>query len=377
MDCNETRIFDKLQVTFTFTSTAGGDGMIADDNEAGAGFTLQSHTISSSAGSVVTVTVLWSEICTQLFSAGCSSLTSYPQRGTIRVGIDADQDGYLKESTDDDILKFTVIVHDPTEEVVDTGDCSDTNETGVCGMTLFPGDRKAYVEDLVIPQTTFPIISSGINFEKLRIMYSTTTNVPCQLADFQAALPGSKFKDFEFEDDGSAVTPDAFDGLENNQNYCFRFASVDTANNVSHFAGTTYLLNNTLDYSVSPNEVVGLLKDDLNCFIATAAYGSTLEPKLDEFRKFRRLFLLRSSWGKAFVKWYYQYGQLGARWLESHDWAKPVARALLWPVYQWTVWTNRFGLLWGFFPLLLLPLLMFTLMLWLRKKSCNTEGMVG
>lgn len=74
------------------------------------------------------------------------------------------------------------------------------------------------------------------------------------------------------------------------------------------------------------------LEDEDKCFIATAAYGSFLEPQVVLLRKFRNHFLLTNSPGKRFVALYYKYGPYAASFINEHDWLKPVAQISLYPV---------------------------------------------
>ncbi|MCJ7557758.1 MAG: DUF11 domain-containing protein, partial [Gammaproteobacteria bacterium] len=43
------------------------------------------------------------------------------------------------------------------------------------------------------------------------------------------------------------------------------------------------------------------------CFIATAAYGSALDPHVDSLRKFRDRYLNTTSWGRSLVAFYYRH----------------------------------------------------------------------
>lgn len=72
--------------------------------------------------------------------------------------------------------------------------------------------------------------------------------------------------------------------------------------------------------------------DDGNCFIATAAYGSYLEPEVLVLRQFRDEFLLTNGPGRAFVAWYYRHSPALAAAIESHDGYRLGARVLLSPV---------------------------------------------
>lgn len=69
---------------------------------------------------------------------------------------------------------------------------------------------------------------------------------------------------------------------------------------------------------------------DPSCFIATAAYGSVLDPHIDVLRWFRDTYLLESSWGRGFVRYYYRHSPPIADWIARHSWARTATRAALW-----------------------------------------------
>jgi len=71
---------------------------------------------------------------------------------------------------------------------------------------------------------------------------------------------------------------------------------------------------------------------DLRCFIATAAFGSYLEPQVDLLRQFRDHYLLTNAPGRWFVRNYYHYGPYAARFITEHAWLKPLVRILLLPL---------------------------------------------
>ncbi len=68
------------------------------------------------------------------------------------------------------------------------------------------------------------------------------------------------------------------------------------------------------------------------CFIATAAYGSTMHPNLQYLRQYRDLVLERHSHGRAFVGWYYAHSPPIADWIAEREWARAAIRMALWPV---------------------------------------------
>jgi hypothetical protein len=68
-----------------------------------------------------------------------------------------------------------------------------------------------------------------------------------------------------------------------------------------------------------------------SCFIATAAYGSLMEPHVKILREFRDQFLLANSFGKAFVKFYYKYSPPLADFIANHISLRTMVRLGLLP----------------------------------------------
>ena len=68
------------------------------------------------------------------------------------------------------------------------------------------------------------------------------------------------------------------------------------------------------------------------CFIATAAYGSYLHPKVQLLRDFRDHYLLTNGPGRAFVALYYRLSPPLADFISRHDTLRLVTRFLLTPL---------------------------------------------
>ncbi len=69
-----------------------------------------------------------------------------------------------------------------------------------------------------------------------------------------------------------------------------------------------------------------------DCFIATAAWGSALDPHVRTLRRFRDRHLLSNVPGQAFVKLYAQYSPPLAQLIAGNDGLRALARGLLTPV---------------------------------------------
>ena len=77
-------------------------------------------------------------------------------------------------------------------------------------------------------------------------------------------------------------------------------------------------------------------KISMGCFIATAAYGSDLHPRVFMLRKFRDRVLAQSHLGRRIIHGYYSVSPRIAQFLEDHPSFKPPVRFLLKP-FSWVV----------------------------------------
>lgn len=68
------------------------------------------------------------------------------------------------------------------------------------------------------------------------------------------------------------------------------------------------------------------------CFIATAAFGSPLEPEVQSLRDFRDAHLRTNAPGRAFVAWYERTSPPLAAWIGERPWARATARLGLAPL---------------------------------------------
>ncbi|NJL24066.1 MAG: hypothetical protein HC902_02030 [Calothrix sp. SM1_5_4] len=214
---------------------------------------------------------------------------------TLKIYIDKNNDGSVNsgdsEATE---VRFKVLAPPANYDVYgETGGVTQ----GIGAFSPYPGDEKVRIEQIDAAETFATLTYGGITSKatKVRVFISDQNMTSAHVES------GIEHEDLNVVESGAYVDKDVVDGLENGTRYFFRVALVDEGQNVLQYfpaadACTTGAPEDCA-YSAVPDEVLGLLSDDVNCFIATAAYGSGLEPKLKTFRDFRHRFLLTSEWG--------------------------------------------------------------------------------
>lgn len=366
--CNTRRIYPslRLRIEFRSDSTAGIPKLA---NEEGTVIPAATVTTSIPVNSVATVETVWQDYCSAI---GDTSNCEAQADGTVRIGIDSDNNGTL-----DDQATVYIKIHDPSNDTSGAGGteydtnngCAATtpNNQGICDYVAFPGDSKAFITSPE-PASGFPL-TGNIRFDRLRIYVSETDFIcsPSEATIVQdltiSGTTSTTATTGDFE-----LTNRVIDGLTNGVRYHFRIATVDKALNVNNFMADSVLNAGCpgLNYSCSggrdlsgiaagttaancryvarPDEVLGLLTEEFNCFIASAAYGSPLDHRLDVLRNFRSEILNKFEVGRKFINFYYTEGPYAAKWVVDHPWSRPIIQFLLWPVWMFAWISLNWGL---------------------------------
>lgn len=83
-----------------------------------------------------------------------------------------------------------------------------------------------------------------------------------------------------------------------------------------------------------PQNAIKVKSSSGQCFIATAAYGSALEPEVEALRDYRDRVLLKTAPGRVFVKTYYAVSPPIARIVEKSGTLRAIVRAALAPIVR-------------------------------------------
>lgn len=319
-------------------------------------------------GSSGSVTIRWGILCdvadeVEDTSDTCTSMAlggdgdgsaSY----TLLIGI-----GDIEESGQ--VVEAKINIVEPTFEDLDLGphfygETSSSSDAGFFHMRAAPGDDKIYITDIKVTSNCPSTGSSTV--KSFRFFYSQDS-----LSD--ANYDNPNFKDFDIDEDCEPTEDFIIDGLQNGLYYYVRGAIVDKAENVAFLVNYDQDLAGRGDtivdvygtdcdpapdpgkdaacpYLAQPDNVLGLLTEDYNCFIATVAFDGGFRKPVQILRHFRDRILRPTSFGKSFIEWYYENGPQAAKWISDKPVAKQMVRVALLPVTAAAWFTLHYGI-WG------------------------------
>ena len=111
------------------------------------------------------------------------------------------------------------------------------------------------------------------------------------------------------------------------------------------------------------------------CFIATAAYGSSLEPHVRILCKFRDYYLLTNRPGKSFVKYYYKYSPPAADFISNHAGLRAVICLGLLPLVGLSWVFLKIGAGSTMFFILIIGMVLVYLAKWIKNnRHSNSDG---
>lgn len=348
-DCNTTRIYPSLRLRVSFQSDSLA-GTAYLQNKDGTAVTLTPTPTSRARGETHVIEIPWNDVCTAAKGASSSCEDEADGiTGTIFIGVKSSTD------TTEDEAQLSIKVHEPDPtgtngfDTINACDAATVTAGGICDFTAYPGDNKIYITALG-KSSGFPT-SGNIQIRALRFFVGSETDPGGFVSN-----PNEGFtQDLEVSTDSAGnpeTTSRVIDNASNGVLHFLRVATVDQANNVARFTsdaaivdecGSTATPTDGCIFTAKPDEVLGMLEEDVNCFIATVAYGSPLDSRLSILRNFRDQVLTPTSWGKALVQRYYKWGPFAAAWVEQHAWTKPLIRFLLWPVVGFAWATQHLG----------------------------------
>jgi hypothetical protein len=418
--CNDRRVNGNLILRITFTSDSQATGYpAAVVTAATGGTTTRIDRVASSTavakGSPGTLEIKWSDLCGAMTAGtsggnanNCVLTASDFALVSITVGMKSvnDTNGFASGDDQSSTAIKVKLVAPPV-----SGNLASTGGNGITYFEVTSGDRKGTVSKLSCTQGSGFPSSQSVRFRWVRVLFEQRTTEATPV--WSKINPGSAHSDLQISDAGTCdagtlnLSPVAFSGgtavsstgvasnvsIENADGssstkpiYDIKVASVDEARNVYLYTPAS----NDQDcedangnpnnpaarsadgiyecHTIRPAVVAGVLANKVNCFIATASYGSPMAGEVDTFRHFRDTYLIPTRLGLEFVRWYYNNGPVYAKFIAQSDTYRAIARGFLWLPLQFAKISLDYGIVAGLSFLFFVLLSPIALLAWMLKR---------
>lgn len=156
----------------------------------------------------------------------------------------------------------------------------------------------------------------------------TTGNVAAAGTDYDASTATLSFADGQASQSFTITIIDDTVARSSNRQFDVLLANPVGGAGIDPDSGSITLSIADNDGPPDTNNCSGIC----DCFIATAAYGSYLDPHVDALRAFRDDHLLDYQIGRAFVAWYYEVSPEIAAYIARHEGVRLATRIVLTPV---------------------------------------------
>jgi hypothetical protein len=178
---------------------------------------------------------------------------------------------------------------------------------------------------------------------------------------------GKSSGNYDYMTDVGNVSFHSLSDLEPDKRYYLALTAYDISGNESDFSNEVSGISSPDPPSSNPSHVQ--IGSGSGCFIATAAYGSYLNPHVKTLRDFRDGFLTSNSLGRKFVRVYYQYGPRIANHIGKYGFLRYLTRQVLLPLVGMSLFSLQTTASQEFLLLSFCCLFIFTVALRLRRSQ--------
>lgn len=346
--CNQSSVYPALNFSVSFKVNAAVTNASAklfiESATAGSYTEIKANAVQSySQNDVVTLTVPWSTICNQIgLGSTCTASADVIVSRGLKFGVGAANAGNVDVNNDTKQLAFKFHYMAPASTSGTQSFCANTSTgVGVCNISFFPGDRKAYI-DKALFNGSDNVSGISIDWESIAI-FPLQTNIGSEAAAYSTFSNNKTSPVFRSIDASGNIPDSQISGLENYRQYCMVYGMRNKAQNIYKFV-TADVAASVNKGCVTPTEVIGVL-DDKSCFISTAAFGSVDAVEVRVFRQFRDRFLRSNVLGRVFIRSYYELSPPLAAFIEGNESLKTLTRFLLYPLLIFAYSSLHIGLL--------------------------------